>query len=839
MSRNNFDSTTSTFKAPLAPIRMPQSTQAPEALLFNDIMEDKTTILRNTMAEFLQVQPYRKFEFEFSNFLNRVKGMIEEGHRNGANASRLTNISHIAPMYNRPSMSFNCRPPSTMSMFPSNQSSYQISETNYQQRIQPLNPFKPPSSVSMLQPKLLSHNDDDMINHEHSCSPKSCTTIIEMGQQANNVTKRTCDDFESHEDHVPEKHQDTAINKYSDMTIIENGSFTENSNVNNSNRCKLLESDLENVGFKIVVGLPNKSTTLSKKDHSSRLDIVPQSQLNNISETLEKYLSKWSINVKEMKSQKKTKVAIVLSGTLLAQDKVTVLEKNHDAGILECRKEKNLIKTKNGLYRLLGNIISGYPKNVFTICLETGGIPLRWRILLCTHENVKRELKKPPLNFSLESPAGPMKLSKPALNLDVSMTRKGTSYGTSKVVVNKDISNKRKFPECDTAAENNKSKHRKYQAPLLASTPKRPRLHPQCATPSEILKSKLCRKLNVNHEMSKHKNCKTLNTANDSIVVKKRQSYTKDENIQFLRPPTPMTNNNANGSKSASSEKSANHTKSSRNGSVNSTNINSISCSKQSKSSLIENSGVHDVTDKINSSKAKHKTSVINSTASTLEHSKQIKTQNSILKKRSKSKNENIIDSKSKIILSDGGKSKITKRKPKEDSKRIYSKVLDEIPKNICTKEKKKGFSEETPTKSASGQGLFDNFEADDYGDISDFNVMQSPGKLSMISRTDKSRSETPPLFNQQWMGTSGKSIVISEPPTPLSKSAEAKALRRVKRPEITEKEELKEMKRYKLSKKKQGDKEKNYDAVNKLINDMLVYGEQLSFDDEMISYSS
>lgn len=315
MSRNNLDSTTSTFKAPTAPLRMPQSIQAPEALLFNDIMEDKTTILRNTMAEFLKVQPYRRFEFEFSNFLNRVKGIIEEGHRNGANASRLSNMSHIAPMYNRPSMSFNCRPSSTMSMLPSNQSSYHMPESNYQQHVQPLNPFKPPSSVSVLQPKvLLSRIEDDNINDEHNISSNSCATIIEMGQLAHNVNNKTCHDFENQENHSPEKLQDTAINKYSDMTIIENRSIIENNNSNNLNPSKSLGSELENVGFKIVVGLSNKSTTLSKKDCSSQLDTAPQNQLNNISETLEKYLSKWSVNVKEMRLQNKTKVVILISG---------------------------------------------------------------------------------------------------------------------------------------------------------------------------------------------------------------------------------------------------------------------------------------------------------------------------------------------------------------------------------------------------------------------------------------------------------------------------------------------------------------------------------------------
>lgn len=301
-----------------------------------------------------------------------------------------------------------------------------------------------------------------------------------------------------------------------------------------------------------------------------------------------------------------------------------------------------------------------------------------------------------------------------------------------------------------------------------------------------------------------------------------------------------MNINTINGSKSVSSEKSANHTKSSRNGSVYSTNIDSTSCSKQSKSRTLENSNVHDVViNKTNSSKTKHKTSSINSTASTLEHSKRLKLENSKTKKNSKAQNENIIDSKSKTSLSDKERSKLTKQKSKQDSKQIHSKVLNEIPKNNRGTETKKGFSAVIPTKNASGLGLFDNIDEEYYSDNSDLNMLESPGKISLLSRTDSSKCETPPLFNQQWIGTSGKSIAISEPPTPLSKSVEAKALRRVKKPEILEKDELKEMKRHKASKKKAGDNEKNYDTVNKMINDLLVYGEPLSFDDEMISYSS
>lgn len=130
------------------------------------------------------------------------------------------------------------------------------------------------------------------------------------------------------------------------------------------------------------------------------------------------------------------------------------------------------------------------------------------------------------------------------------------------------------------------------------------------------------------------------------------------------------------------------------------------------------------------------------------------------------------------------------------------------------------------PSKNSSGEhGLFDDIEVEEYGDMSDYNIMQSPGKISMVSGGDKSRSVTPPLFNQHWLSSASKSVATSEPPTPLSKSVEAKALKRVKAPKITLEEELKNIKT------KNKNRSIDYNSVSNKINQMLEFGEQ--FDEE------
>jgi len=61
----------------------PQQTAQPsvESLLFNDIIEEKSQILSDLMVQFLQVQPFSKFESEFNLFARRIKHITRNEQR--------------------------------------------------------------------------------------------------------------------------------------------------------------------------------------------------------------------------------------------------------------------------------------------------------------------------------------------------------------------------------------------------------------------------------------------------------------------------------------------------------------------------------------------------------------------------------------------------------------------------------------------------------------------------------------------------------------------------------------------------------------------------------------
>jgi hypothetical protein len=94
------------------------------------------------------------------------------------------------------------------------------------------------------------------------------------------------------------------------------------------------------------------------------------------------------------------------------------------------------------------------------------------------------------------------------------------------------------------------------------------------------------------------------------------------------------------------------------------------------------------------------------------------------------------------------------------------------------------------------GSGIFGDINVDSFEDSNvNMNVMLSAGKLNMVSESEKSRCETPPLFDLQW-NSGTKSLIMSESLTPLDKLVETKAVKRVKLPKITVDEEIKKMKR-------------------------------------------
>jgi len=295
MISNQTSTTDSRFKMPMAPPVYPSQS---ETLLFQDIIEEKTIALHSILNDFLKVHPYRKFDIEFNMFLKRVNHIIIDGYRAGANVSRITNSSHIVPLYARPSASFNYRPstslnyrpPTTMPMdSSSDHSMLRLPENNFD-CIKPSvlsNPFKP---LDCLKPKaaLSRIEQSSCVSHE---SPSTSSTVIKVSQNHNEVVEE---------------------NTYSDVTFEENKSVSEshkNENRNDDNNS--IESFLENVGFKIIVGLPENKNETSKKSNASRHH---KNQLN-----VEKFLTVWSLNMKLIKSseQSLSKHVLVLTGNLI------------------------------------------------------------------------------------------------------------------------------------------------------------------------------------------------------------------------------------------------------------------------------------------------------------------------------------------------------------------------------------------------------------------------------------------------------------------------------------------------------------------------------------------
>jgi len=204
------------------------------------------------------------------------------------------------------------------------------------------------------------------------------------------------------------------------------------------------------------------------------------------------------------------------SGTLLGDDKMTVLENRHDAGVLENRKSNNLVKTTNGLYRLIGHLVSGSPNELYSACLAIHGIPRTWKNIL--KRLTEKTNKNAMLNFSLESPAVPTKTT---VNHKTSVMVKNRSIHTKNMnLTSQRNGGKRKYTE-DNKTENNQFLE---QSPsLLTSTPKRQKKQlTMFDVPSQILKNKFHENICNKAQSQKPK------TINDSIkVTKKRQSDSK------------------------------------------------------------------------------------------------------------------------------------------------------------------------------------------------------------------------------------------------------------------------------------------------------------------------
>jgi len=72
----------------------------------------------------------------------------------------------------------------------------------------------------------------------------------------------------------------------------------------------------------------------------------------------------------------------MILGTLLKNDCRTILYKRYDAGRLKFIISRNVVRTNNGVYHLVGPIVKGYPNNLYRACLEANGIPRTWKYIL-------------------------------------------------------------------------------------------------------------------------------------------------------------------------------------------------------------------------------------------------------------------------------------------------------------------------------------------------------------------------------------------------------------------------------------------------------------------------
>lgn len=303
LHETNMDLSNSTFKVPPAPL--PQPSQA-ETLLFNDILEEKALALRTNMMEFLQVLPYRKFDIEFSNFLKHTKNMVLEGQRAGANISRLTNSSQIAPFNPRPSTSFQCRQSSTtMSLMSNRNSTFRAPESSFQP-VEPYIPFKPARSV-YLEPRTIPRIEPSSLASNHSRS--LLATVMEVSHNGD-VSRNTNKNTDHNSENVPLPVRSPSSHGYSNVTTNEDELVSNSQqNENLTNGSNSVESLLDGAGFKLIVGLPeNYETTKNNASNhcNSRLQLL---------QNVEVFLSKWSVNVKTIKSSKSTsKTIIVLTG---------------------------------------------------------------------------------------------------------------------------------------------------------------------------------------------------------------------------------------------------------------------------------------------------------------------------------------------------------------------------------------------------------------------------------------------------------------------------------------------------------------------------------------------
>lgn len=246
-----------------------------ETLLFNDIIEEKSTQLREIMDQFLQVHSFSKFETEFSLFIRRIKHITKDGQRNGTNLTRHT-------------MQF----PSDNEAQPS---SKPTEDAGSQEHAEPANVFKRPS-VPEYKPRTtltLNNQPNNILNKTMNL----CDTIIEESLTNDDTQK----DIQ-----LPECLPPTAPIPSSGSSQSDNASSTI---FNNENDDDTMESNSDLVeSVQISNNSDNTSTSQLSQDQSN-------CSARRLGNSKVKYLTKWSVNTKPIKSNKgNSKPVITLTG---------------------------------------------------------------------------------------------------------------------------------------------------------------------------------------------------------------------------------------------------------------------------------------------------------------------------------------------------------------------------------------------------------------------------------------------------------------------------------------------------------------------------------------------
>ncbi|XP_025203495.1 uncharacterized protein LOC112600474 [Melanaphis sacchari] len=407
MMENQRATSSSTFQSQ-------QFAQEPiETLLFNNIIKEKSLILSDLMNQFLQFYPFSRFEYEFNLFTRRIKHIIRDGQCNGTNFVRQT--MHILSSNTASTEDFG-------------------SQENNLQYIEQPNFFQRPMT-------------NDQLNNIPYTTSNLYDTVIEESIVNNGSVQK----YTQQSKFLPP----TMSIPYYESLQIDNAPLTTN---NNANADIAMNTDSE---LQLLQAIASITPSNSDNFRTSQL----QDQFNCSEKSKVKCLTKWSVNLKQIKSNKNNlKSVIALTGTLLAEDQIRILKKVHEAGILVARKTKNIVKTDKGFYHLIGPITEGSPFDLFRACAEINGIPKTWRNIL-TH--LLAEVK---------------------VNHNESMTRKDTVYSKEKKV-SQNYSGTGDIVENDILIDNDLRQQLTH-----LSTSGTIKSFGVCHTPSQILKYKFHKK---------------------------------------------------------------------------------------------------------------------------------------------------------------------------------------------------------------------------------------------------------------------------------------------------------------------------------------------------------